>query len=374
MNFLSNVLREDGGFEYKKAIVEAILVLIRDIPEAKEQGLAQLCEFIEDCEFTFLSVQILHLLGEEGPRTKDPGGWAGAAGPSGAGRRLWRWRWEGKALAGVQQSHNLCSPLVYFPAHLLTCSCPTPPPAPAARYIRFIYNRVILENATVRAAALSSLARFGAHCPELTPRIILLLKRALYDNDDEVSERGLGCERGLGWQLCCVVAGAAAVSLLACLCVAGQGRAAQVALPRQACKASRSCSPPRQSRTTPSPTLPLPRCLGPLPLRPSCPSAVSRPCHSLPVPAAAGCRGARQRGPPLAHPCQRPGGSSGVVPRGTRHRPALRPGEAEQRCAGWGGAVGCGLATIPHPALHAAGWLWMAAARPHARHVVPPKC
>ena len=129
MNFLSNVLREDGGFEYKKAIVEAILVLIRDIPEAKEQGLAQLCEFIEDCEFTFLSVQILHLLGEEGPRTKDPGGWAGAAGPSGAGRRLWRWRWEGKALAGVQQSHNLCSPLVYFPAHLLTCS-PAPAPRP----------------------------------------------------------------------------------------------------------------------------------------------------------------------------------------------------------------------------------------------------
>ncbi len=99
MNFLSNVLREDGGFEYKKvrcsletvgiewahnqidtgglhtprhpsetlsspliitlptlvpphphppqAIVDSILVLIREIPEAKEMGLAQLCEFIE---------------------------------------------------------------------------------------------------------------------------------------------------------------------------------------------------------------------------------------------------------------------------------------------------------------------------------------
>lgn len=130
MNFLSNVLREDGGFEYKRSIVEAILVLIREIPEAKEMGLAQLCEFIEDCEFTFLSVQILHLLGEEGPRTKDP-----------------------------------------------------------ARYIRYIYNRVILENATVRAAALSSLARFGAHCPELRDRVILLIKRALFDNDDEVRDR-----------------------------------------------------------------------------------------------------------------------------------------------------------------------------------------
>ena len=31
-----------------------------------------------------------------------------------------------------------------------------------ARYIRFIYNRVILENEIVRAAAVSALAKFGA--------------------------------------------------------------------------------------------------------------------------------------------------------------------------------------------------------------------
>jgi hypothetical protein len=36
----------------------------QDIPEAKEPGLAHLCEFIEDCEFTYLSTQILHVLGE----------------------------------------------------------------------------------------------------------------------------------------------------------------------------------------------------------------------------------------------------------------------------------------------------------------------
>lgn len=47
MNFLSNVLREDGGFDYKKAIVDSILILIREIPDAKEPGLAHLCEFIE---------------------------------------------------------------------------------------------------------------------------------------------------------------------------------------------------------------------------------------------------------------------------------------------------------------------------------------
>lgn len=130
LTFLAGVLREDGGFEYKRSIVDAILAILHEIPEAQEAGLGQLSEFIEDCEFTFLSVQILHLLGKEGPKTKEP-----------------------------------------------------------ARYIRFIYNRIILENATVRAAALSALARFAAECPELRPRILILLRRALYDTDDEVRDR-----------------------------------------------------------------------------------------------------------------------------------------------------------------------------------------
>jgi coatomer protein complex subunit gamma len=58
MNFLSNILREEGGFEYKKAIVDSIVILIRDIPDAKESGLLHLCEFIEDCEITSLSTQV----------------------------------------------------------------------------------------------------------------------------------------------------------------------------------------------------------------------------------------------------------------------------------------------------------------------------
>lgn len=132
MNFLSNVLREEGGYDYKRAIVDSILILIREIPDAKEPGLAHLCEFIEDCEFTYLSTQILHLLGSEGPKTSEP-----------------------------------------------------------AKYIRYIYNRVILENATVRAAAVSSLARFGAVVEGLRPRVILLLRRALFDNDDEVIQRAI---------------------------------------------------------------------------------------------------------------------------------------------------------------------------------------
>ncbi|CAM6082467.1 unnamed protein product [Calypogeia fissa] len=130
MNFLSNILREEGGFDYKKAIVDSILILIREIPEAKEIGLSHLCEFIEDCEFTYLSTQILHLLGNEGPKTADP-----------------------------------------------------------SKYIRYIYNRVVLENATVRASAVSALAKFGAVVESLRPRILVLIRRCLFDNDDEVRDR-----------------------------------------------------------------------------------------------------------------------------------------------------------------------------------------
>ncbi|XP_021866831.2 coatomer subunit gamma-2 isoform X2 [Spinacia oleracea] len=130
MNFLSNILREEGGFDYKKAIVDSIVILIRDIPDAKESGLLHLCEFIEDCEFTYLSTQILHFLGVEGPKTSDP-----------------------------------------------------------SKYIRYIYNRVILENATVRASAVSTLAKFGAMVDSLKPRIFILLRRCLFDSDDEVRDR-----------------------------------------------------------------------------------------------------------------------------------------------------------------------------------------
>ena len=104
MNFLSSLLRDEGGLEYKAAIADTIITIIADNPEAKEAGdyffyifllflnqnfvgswditcnsntffytgLAHLCEFIEDCEHTSLAVRILHLLGKEGPKTKQP--------------------------------------------------------------------------------------------------------------------------------------------------------------------------------------------------------------------------------------------------------------------------------------------------------------
>ncbi|EDR15856.1 coatomer protein [Laccaria bicolor S238N-H82] len=132
LSFLSGVLRDEGGYDFKRAVVEAMFDMIKFIGECKEQALSHLCEFIEDCEFTKLSVRILHLLGVEGPKSPQP-----------------------------------------------------------AKYIRFIYNRVVLENATVRAAAVTSLAKFGVNSPEasLKRSITVLLNRCLDDVDDEVRDR-----------------------------------------------------------------------------------------------------------------------------------------------------------------------------------------
>lgn len=134
MNFLGNALREEGGYEYKKAIVDAYLGLMDKIPESKETGLSHLCEFIEDCEHTQLSTRILHLLGQEGPSMREPG-----------------------------------------------------------KYIRYIYNRLILENATVRAAAVSALSSFAADGASnaLRKSVAVLLQQSLMDSDDEVRDRAM---------------------------------------------------------------------------------------------------------------------------------------------------------------------------------------
>nr|KAF6470997.1 COPI coat complex subunit gamma 1 [Molossus molossus] len=170
MNFLFTMLREEGGFEYKRAIVDCIISIIEENSESKETGLSHLCEFIEDCEFTVLATRILHLLGQEGPKTNNP-----------------------------------------------------------SKYIRFIYNRVVLEHEEVRAGhldteaenpdivarswgltivnaengcwnpnwgsllyeigAVSALAKFGAQNEEMLPSILVLLKRCVMDDDNEVRDR-----------------------------------------------------------------------------------------------------------------------------------------------------------------------------------------
>lgn len=56
-------------------------------------------------------------------------------------------------------------------------------------YIRFIYNRVNLEKAVIRAAAVSALASYAHKVPSLRQSIVLLLRKCLNDSDDEVRER-----------------------------------------------------------------------------------------------------------------------------------------------------------------------------------------
>ncbi|WOO77903.1 putative coatomer subunit gamma [Vanrija pseudolonga] len=132
LSFLSGVLRDEGGYDFKYAVVEAIFDMIKYIQDSREAALAHLCEFIEDCEFTKLSVRILHLLGVEGPKTRNP-----------------------------------------------------------TKYIRYIYNRVVLENAVVRAAAVSALAKFGVSVDDkhVIKSVGVLLRRCLDDVDDEVRDR-----------------------------------------------------------------------------------------------------------------------------------------------------------------------------------------
>lgn len=131
LKFLNDCLRDDGGFTFKNAIVEALFDMVNFIPKSRDSALENLCEFIEDCEYSELTVRILYLLGNEGPKTSNP-----------------------------------------------------------TLYIRHIYNRVVLENSIVRSSAVISLSKFALIGDEsVTNSIKILLNRSLSDVDDEVRDR-----------------------------------------------------------------------------------------------------------------------------------------------------------------------------------------
>eukprot|EP00948_MAST-09A_sp_MAST-9A-sp1_P003290 g3290.t1 len=162
--FLTHVLRDEGGYDFKHTVVNCLTKFVtgsvferyasldqhggssavtgagsssparKELQNlklaAKDEALMQLCEFIEDCEFTALSVTILQLLAREIPHSSAP-----------------------------------------------------------ASYVRFIYNRVILEPAMVRAAAVSSLFRIAFSISSLRNSILVLLQRCQLDQEDEVRDR-----------------------------------------------------------------------------------------------------------------------------------------------------------------------------------------
>jgi coatomer protein complex subunit gamma len=39
LRFLAGVLRDEGGFEFKKAVVEAMFDMIKYIPDCREEGI-----------------------------------------------------------------------------------------------------------------------------------------------------------------------------------------------------------------------------------------------------------------------------------------------------------------------------------------------
>eukprot|EP00397_Hematodinium_sp_SG-2012_P002291 GEMP01002297.1.p1 GENE.GEMP01002297.1~~GEMP01002297.1.p1 ORF type:complete len:807 (+),score=146.51 GEMP01002297.1:405-2825(+) len=130
MSFLSTNLREEASNDFKTELVDAITLIMETLPQTREIGLLHMCEFIEDCEYPALCQRILAFLADMVPTTSQP-----------------------------------------------------------SKYVRFIYNRLILENAVVRGAAVDALAKIAMRCKPLRRDILVLLESAQNDNDDEVRDR-----------------------------------------------------------------------------------------------------------------------------------------------------------------------------------------
>lgn len=133
LRFLSTTLTSGSrGLDLKSSIIDNMEIILNKIPDAKEDGLLYLCDFIEDCDYPSLMERVLHILAAECINVKKP-----------------------------------------------------------SKFIRYINNRVILEYPEVRAAAVMALAKIAAQVPSLRRSIVVLLKRALADNSDEVRDRAL---------------------------------------------------------------------------------------------------------------------------------------------------------------------------------------
>lgn len=127
LKFLADCLKDDPNLSFRESVCDAIMEIC---PQQREHALMILSEHIEDCEHAHIQTKILDFLAIEGPLAKNP-----------------------------------------------------------SSYIRFIYNRVNLEKAVIRAAAVSALATFAHKVESLRQSIILLLRKCLNDSDDEVRER-----------------------------------------------------------------------------------------------------------------------------------------------------------------------------------------
>lgn len=135
IEFIASMLRYDSGFIFKQKVVKILVDLDKKLNDNKISKiiLLNLCEFIEDCEFSNLTIEILYYIGFVGPLTDTP-----------------------------------------------------------STYIRFIYNRIVLETQHVRAAAVSALSKFSiVENEEVKKSIEIILTSCLTDHCDEVRDRAL---------------------------------------------------------------------------------------------------------------------------------------------------------------------------------------
>ncbi|ELP85171.1 coatomer subunit gamma-1, putative [Entamoeba invadens IP1] len=128
LTFLSNAL-QIKGVKFQMAVVNTIRKVCTIQPKVRESALGTLSDYIEDCEYTEIIMKVFAFIGEEGPHSKKP-----------------------------------------------------------MKYIRSIYNRLLLENPSIRAAAITTLSKF-AEIPELKKNVIEILKKCAYDDDQEVRDR-----------------------------------------------------------------------------------------------------------------------------------------------------------------------------------------
>ncbi|GAB66723.1 coat protein gamma subunit [Plasmodium cynomolgi strain B] len=130
LSFLSNNLRDEESYKFKSNTIDAIILIISQIPNSEETAILQLCEFIEDCEYNSLLLRVIRFLLVHIPKTSTP-----------------------------------------------------------SKYIRYIYNRLILENSTIRVDGLYALFHIALKCGSNSKDILFLLNCLLADNDDEVRDR-----------------------------------------------------------------------------------------------------------------------------------------------------------------------------------------
>ncbi|OII74066.1 uncharacterized protein cubi_02868 [Cryptosporidium ubiquitum] len=130
LSFLATNLREEGSLDFKSFVIDTLFDISKEIPDILESILYHACETIEDCEYPVITIRILGFLGKNVPKTNAP-----------------------------------------------------------SRFIRYIYNRLILESSAVRAASIDALVQIALVCGELKEDIRTLLQVCSQDNDDEVRDR-----------------------------------------------------------------------------------------------------------------------------------------------------------------------------------------